>query len=249
MNLEKPIAEGNTAEIYLYEGKIVKLFKDFLPDTEAEYEANKQIFAYSQGLPVPFVYDVTKINGKQAIIMEYVAGKIIGNIIFGDMTKAEHYMSISVDMQLKIHDVKLNKFELMSDKLNRQLLSASLLSEKQKNFLIEKLYKMQYEKRLCHGDYHVFNLILNDMGVTIIDWVDSSAGDRKADVYRTYLLYSQYSMELANLYLRIYCEKSGLLQEDIFAWEAIIAGARLSENITPEKANRLLEIVTQYCPE
>jgi hypothetical protein len=96
MNLEKPITEGNTADIYLHEGKIIKLFKDFLPDTEAEYEANKQIFAYSQGLPVPCVYEVTKINGKQAIIMEYVAGKTIGNIIFDDMTKAKQYMSLSV---------------------------------------------------------------------------------------------------------------------------------------------------------
>ena len=93
------------------------------------------------------------------------------------------------------------------------------------------------------------NLILNETGATIIDWVDSSAGDRKADAYRTYLLYSQYSMELANLYLRIYCEKSGLFQDDIFAWESIIAGARLSENVASEKANRLLEIVARYCRE
>jgi thiamine kinase-like enzyme len=181
--------------------------------------------------------------------MEYVAGKTIGSIIFDDMAKAEQYMSLSVDVQLKIHDIKANNFELMTEKLNRKLLSASILSEKQKNVLIEKLYKMECEKRLCHGDYHVFNLILNETGVTIIDWVDSSTGDRKADIYRTYLLYSQYSMELANLYLRIYCEKSGLFQEDIFAWESIIAGARLSENVASEKANRLLEIVARYWPK
>ena len=55
-----------------------------------------------------------------------------------------------------------------------------------------------------------------DNKVVVIDWVDSSAGDIRADVYRTYLLYSQLSIELADLYLRLYCEKSGLLRSEIF---------------------------------
>jgi len=216
MILGNPIASGKTSDIYLHEGKLVKLFKDFLPDTAAEYDANKQRYAYSHGLPVPYVFEVTKINGKQAIIMEYVLGSTIGNIIFDDIAKMEHYMSLSVDVQLKIHGVKASNFEPMTDKLSRQLFSTSALSAKQKDALVEKLKNMQYESRLCHGDYHVFNLIISEAGVTIIDWVDSSAGDIKADTYRTYLLYAQYSMELANTYLRLYCEKSGLSQDDIF---------------------------------
>ncbi len=38
MNLGEPIAKGNTATIYLYNGKIIKVFNDNLPDTEAEYD-------------------------------------------------------------------------------------------------------------------------------------------------------------------------------------------------------------------
>jgi len=248
MILDAPIATGNTAEIYLHEGKLVKLFKAFLPDTAAEYEANKQRYAYSCGLPVPYVFEVTKINGIQAIIMEFVPGITIGSIILDDMAKAKQLMNLSVDVQLKIHAIDINAsgIELMTDKLHRQILSASTLNERQKYSLIEKLYSMQYEKRLCHGDYHVHNLILRGNTVTIIDWVDSIAGDTIADAYRTYLLYSQYSMELSDLYLRLYCEKSGLSHESIFAWEPIIAGARLSENINPAEANRLLEIVKKY---
>ncbi|MFP3472522.1 hypothetical protein R0J90_20935, partial [Micrococcus sp. SIMBA_144] len=75
--------------------------------------------------------------------------------------------------------------------------------------------------------------------------VDSSAGDRRADVYRTYLLYSQVSKELANMYMRLYCEKSGLFKEEIFRWAPIIAAARLSERVSSEDPKRLLEIVHQ----
>jgi len=249
MTLEVPIASGNTADIYLHEGKIIKLLKDFMPDGEAEHEAFKQSLAYSMGLPVPCVYEVTKINGQQAIIMEFVKGKSIGSMILNDMTKAEHYMSLSVDMQLKIHDVKADKFVLMSDKLKSQLQRAYGISDKQKNALIDKLNSLDYESRLCHGDFHINNLILSETGTFIIDWVDASAGDVRADVYRSYLLYSQYNAELANLYLRLYCEKSGLSQTDVFVWEPIIAGARLSENVSSENTGRLLAAVAKHCPE
>ena len=247
MNLGKPIKNGNTAKIYLYNGKIIKIFNDNLPDTESEYEANKQKYAYSCGLPVPYIYEVTKINNKQAIIMEYISGRTIGDIIYDNMAKAEEYMNLSVDVQLKIHAVKTKNLELMTDKLNRQIRSARL-DDKQKKGLLEKMWAIKYENHLCHGDYHVFNLILEDNDITIIDWVDASAGDIRADAYRSYLLYSQFSMDLADLYLRLYCEKSGISQSDIFIWASIIAGARLSENVSDKKANFLVDIVKQYCP-
>lgn len=247
MDLGEPIAKGNTATIYLQNSRIIKIFNDNLPGTEAEYEAKKQLYAYGCGLPVPFVYEVTKVNGSQAIIMEHIEGRTIGELILKDMTKAEQYMMLSVDIQLKIHAVKAPDLELMTDKLHRQILSSDLLKDKQKNALLEKLYSINHDKYLCHGDYHVFNLIINENQFTIIDWVDASAGDVRADVYRTYLLYTHFSMDLANLYLRLYCDKSGISQNEIFIWAPIIAGARLSENVPSEKASRLIEIVGQYC--
>lgn len=249
MPFGKPIATGNTAHIYLHNGKIIKLFNDFCPATESQHEANKQKYAYSCGLPVPCIYDVVKLDGKQAIIMEYVEGSTIGDLMYADMTKATQYMSLSVSMQMKIHAIKADHIEWMTDKLNRQILMAPLLNDRQKAFLIDRLQAIPYEKRLCHGDYHIFNLIQTNTGVKIIDWVDASAGCINADVYRTYLLYSQFSMDLANLYLQLYCKHSGVSQDAIFMWEPIVAGARLSENVSSEKAERLVDIVRQYCSE
>ncbi len=81
MNLGNPIAKGNTAELYLYDDKIVKLFKEYLPVTESINEAKKQKYAYSCGLPVPNVFEVTKVQGRQAIIMEYVKGENVGDLL------------------------------------------------------------------------------------------------------------------------------------------------------------------------
>lgn len=248
MILGNPIASGNTAEIYLSENKIVKIFNDFLPDTESINEANKQKYAYSCGLPVPKVLEVTKINGKQAIIMEYVKGETLADLMLKDKEQAECYMNISVDMQLEIHSIIPDAIEPMYEKLYRQIETVNKLDKRRKSYLLNKLKSFTYENRLCHGDFHLFNLIMTDNQVVVIDWVDSSAGDIRADIYRTYLLYSQFSSELADMYLRIYCEKSGLLRSEVFEWAPIIAGARLSESVSSENSERLMEIINNYFP-
>ena len=247
MELGLPIARGNTAEIYLRDNKIIKLFNDFLPEMEAMYEANKQKLAYSLGLSVPEIVDVTMIEGKQAIIMEYIEGKTFGEIVFENMDQAEFYMSKSIDIQMKVHSLTADSLEPMKDKLKRQIERVDILDKDYKEALLENLNTLVYEKRLCHGDFHLFNLIESNNKVTIIDWVDSSSGDIRADTCRTFLLYSEVSRDLAEMYLRLYCLKSGLIEEEILQWIPIIAGARLSEYLSPEKAQYLLDVVYEYC--
>ena len=114
--------------------------------------------------------------------------------------------------------------------------------------LTKQLNSFSTEKRLCHGDFHLFNLIESDNRVTIIDWVDSSSGDIRADVCRTYLLYLEVSRDLAEMYLRLYCLKSGLAKEEILVWLPVIAGARLSEYLSQDKTNYLLNIIYMHDP-
>ncbi|GGP13997.1 phosphotransferase family protein [Oceanobacillus neutriphilus] len=248
MNTDTQIATGNTAEIYLYNNRIVKVFNDYLPDTESEMEAVKQQFAFSSGLPVPEVFDLGQFKGKQAIMMEYIKGRTLGDLYMSNREQAEYYLSISVEIQQKIHRVipDLGASELMYNKLCRQIKEADSLTEKLKNNLLRKLDTMTFENRLCHGDFHLFNLISADGKVYIIDWVDSSAGDIRADVCRTYLLYSRHFSELADSYLQCYCKKSGLLKEEILQWAPIIAGARLSKYVSTENAAQWIEIINNY---
>ncbi|WP_010651381.1 aminoglycoside phosphotransferase family protein [Oceanobacillus massiliensis] len=247
MNLGSPIAIGNTAKIYLHNEMIIKVFRDDLPLTEAQYEADKQKIAYSYGLQVPKVLDVTLIAGRQAIIMEYVPGKTIGDILSQNKDQTAYYMNLSIDVQQKIHQIIPDSLEPMREKIRRQIESVNCLDARHKTCLIQKMESITFETKLCHGDFHLFNLLLSNEKVTIIDWVDSSAGDIRADVYRTYLLYSQFSKALADLYVHVYCEKSGIAKDDIFQWAPIISGARLSETVSSENTKRLLGIINHYC--
>lgn len=247
MNLGKPIAQGNTAKIYLSDNKIIKVFNDHLSDSEPIKEAAKQQTAYSYGLPVPKVIDVTKINGKRAVIMEYIQGDTLGDLLLKNKEKAEIYLSLSIDIQMKIHNIEPDSqdVESMKDKLARQIESVHQLDKNQKNNLIEELDLMTYENRLCHGDFHLFNLIQTSQQIVIIDWVDASVGDIHADVFRTYLLYSQVSTDLAEMYLNLYCEKSEMLKADVLKWAPILAAAHLSESVSTDNTEQLMKIINR----
>ncbi|EJV72218.1 aminoglycoside phosphotransferase family protein [Bacillus cereus] len=248
MNLENPIAKGNTTEIYLCDNKVVKLFEKYLPNTESLYEAQKQKYAYSRDLHVPKVFEVTEVQGRQAIIMEYVEGESVGELLLNNLNKAEHYIGLCVNEQKKIHAIRVNtdEMESMRERLERQIKSVHKFDEKQKENILNKLHSIKFEPRLCHGDFHPFNLILSKKNVNIIDWVDASSGDIRADVFRTYLLYSQSSVELAEMYLHIYCRNTGLSRDEIFQWAPIIITARLSEQVSPENEAYLNRLLNQY---
>ncbi|HHT7240161.1 MULTISPECIES: aminoglycoside phosphotransferase family protein [Bacillus] len=248
MNLENPIAKGNTAEIYLCDNKVVKLFEKYLPNTESLYEAQKQKYAYSRDLHVPKVFEVTEVQGRQAIIMEYVEGESVGELLLNNLNKAEHYIGLCVNEQKKIHAIRVNtdEMESMRERLERQIKSVHKLDEKQKENILNKLHSIKFEPRLCHGDFHPFNLILSKKNVNIIDWVDASSGDIRADVFRTYLLYAQSYIELAEMYLQIYCSNTDLTRDEIFQWAPIIIAARFSEKIPPQNEVYLKRLLNQY---
>ncbi|MDZ5712663.1 aminoglycoside phosphotransferase family protein [Jeotgalibacillus sp. HH7-29] len=222
------------------------MFNRNLPADEASREAVKQRYAYACGLNVPQVYEVIDINGQQGIVMEHMIGKSLGELAFEDITNAEPYLHTSVQVQQEIHRVRADVIEPMHKKLQRQIESADLLTHIQKSQLLKKLGDLSGESRLCHGDFHLYNLISSDNKTVILDWVDASAGSPAADVCRSYLLYTQVSEQIASLYLKIYCDTSSISRDEIIEWAPVIAGARLAEHVQSENPERLLRIVSKH---
>ncbi|MEK4564674.1 aminoglycoside phosphotransferase family protein [Alkalihalobacillus sp. FSL R5-0424] len=245
MNLGKPIAKGNTATMYKVNGQMVKVFNQNLDAKYVKYEATKQRIVFQTSLYVPEVIELTEVEGKQVIIMEYIEGTTLGELFQENDEQVRSYLEQSIDVQRAIHQITSTKsLEKMSDKLTRQIYEAPLLSTAQKKDCLLLMNSIFDGDTLCHGDFHLFNLIQTPTrGIAIIDWVDASMGDARADVCRSYLLYTQHSTELAELYLEIYCDRSGKTKEEILQWLPVIAAARLSEHVQTEDSKRLVQYV------
>ena len=238
MNLGKPIASGNTADIYLAQGKIVKLLSARLPAGAAEYEARKQRTARALGFPAPEIYDVTHVDGRQALVMEYVSGPSFGDLMLRDPSRAHDVLALSVDMQLRIHAQHTDKLERLTDRLRSRISGTPFLDADMRTQLLHKLDTLPTDDALCHGDFHAFNLIQSPNGVVVIDWVDLSCGAPCADACRSYLLYLGFHTDIAELYLAFYCEKAGVSRQDVLRYLPVIAAARLDETGAEQEEHR-----------
>lgn len=246
LNLGRPIAIGNTAEIYLRDGNIVKVYLRESSEAIAR-EAENQAYARSLGLPVPEVIEVTEVNGKPAMVMEHVPGESMGDILLRDPQQMRTILDRSVEVQRTMHTIDAPELRPMREKLAQQIRAARRLTDDQKSQLQSKLDAIGDETKLCHGDFHVQNLIANGDRVMIIDWMDATRGDVRLDVCRSYVLYTGVNAEAAEFYLDEYYRQSGLDRAEMLRWVPVIAGARLSEGIDAGEEERLVQIVQYSC--
>ena len=103
--------------------------------------------------------------------------------------------------------------------------------------LLKRLTGMPDADRLCHGDFHPFNILGLDTHARVIDWLDASRGAPAADVCRTYVLISTYDPGIAAAYVDAY----GAERAEIEAWLPLVAAARLVENV-PDEFERLAQL-------
>lgn len=230
MKLTSPIATGNTADIYLHNGNIVKVYTRQSVD-DVTIEAANQSYAKSLGLRVPAVIEVTEVDGRPALVMDRASGTPMKDLLFETPERMADYLERSVQIQRLVHDKAAPELRPMSDRLREQIGSVDRLSGPQKLRLIAMLEEVGEETQLCHGDLHVQNLIVDGDDVSIIDWMDATRGDVRLDVCRTYVIYSEVDTDFADAYLAEYCRQSGLKREEVLRWESVIAGARLSESV------------------
>ena len=106
--------------------------------------------------------------------------------------------------------------------------------------------------RLCHGDYHPYNVILSPRGPIVIDWPNCHIGDPLEDVARTMLIVegaviSQPTLaaevdRFRDAYLERYFELQPGDPSNLTAWRPIVAAVRLTDGI-PELETWLVEQV------
>jgi tRNA A-37 threonylcarbamoyl transferase component Bud32 len=99
---------------------------------------------------------------------------------------------------------------------------------------------------LCHSDFHPLNILYDGNKHWIIDWVDATAGNPLADACRTYLIFKQYMSRSAGIYLRMFCNEAKTKQNDVLAWQPVIAAARLSENMDDKARTWLLDLISEW---
>lgn len=227
MKLDKVIAVRSNKTIYRDGDRCVKVFDADYSKADVFNEALNQARIEETGLNIPKVLEVTMVDGKWAIVSEYIKGKTLAQLMEEDSDKKDEYLELLVDLQLSVHEKKSPLLNKLKDKMNRKI-SAAELDETIRYELHTHLEGMPKHKKVCHGDFNPSNIIIAEDGTPyILDWSHATQGNASADVARTYLLFClSGDIDGAKKYLDLFCKKSNTEKKYVQKWMPIVAASQ-----------------------
>ena len=227
MKLDKIIAVRTGKTIYKDEDRAVKVFDSDYSKADILNEALNQARIEETGLNIPKILGVNMIDGKWAIVSEFIKGKTMAQLMAENPDKFDEYLEQFVDIQMGIHEMKAPLLTKLKDKMNRKISQADIDATTRYE-LHTRLEGMPKHNKVCHGDFNPSNIIITEDGVPyILDWSHATQGNASADVARTYLLFwLDGNIEGAKKYMELFCKKSDTAKQYIEKWLPIVAASQ-----------------------
>lgn len=240
-DLGPPLGAGKEAEIYAYQpGWVVKLTR-----WRRDHAPARREDAILRGLAptglAPAANGVVQIDERWGVVMERVPGAPLFERLAAP-GGVEEVLDVMVRLHRRMHEFAApSGLPRLKDRLIRNITGAPFLDEPTRRRLLDALPGLHDGDRLCHGDFHPFNILGTGENARIVDWLDSGAGDPAADVCRTFVLIGSVQPALAERYVGAYCAATGMDRMAVYAWLPVVAAARLAERV-PEETPRLLAL-------
>ena len=236
MKLENVIAKRESKTIYRDGDKSIKVFSEEFSKADILNEALNTARVEETGLPIPRVREVTKIDGKWAIVTDFIEGKTLAQLMEENPEKLDEYLDMFVERQMEVHSKTAPLLNKLKDKMYRKI-SCADLDATTRYELHTRLEGMPKHKKVCHGDFNPSNIVITEDGTPyILDWAHVTQGNASADAATTYLLFKLAGDDaLAERYLDMFCEKSNTLKQYVQKWMPIVAA---SQSVKGKKEER-----------
>ncbi len=227
MKLDRVIAVRNNKTIYRDGDSCIKVFSKEYSKADVLNEALNQSRVEETGLNIPKVLGVTTLDGKWAIVSEFIKGKTLSQLMEENPEKKLSYIEKLVDIQLDVQSKTCPLLNKLKDKMNAKI-SACDLDATTRYDLHTRLDGMPKHNKLCHGDFNPSNIIISgDDTPYIIDWSHATQGNASADAARTYLLFwLKGDIDGARDYLEFFCKKSNTAKQYVQKWMPIVAASQ-----------------------
>lgn len=244
---EKPLARGRTADVHEWEeGTVLKHFHNWFSLEDIQYEQMIARAVHASGVRSPAVRELINVQGRNGLVYERVAGASMLETFQRRPWRAAPLGRTLAELHAHMHACVFEaKVPDQRGRLQRKIGRADALPTPLKTALLNSLHSLPENNRVCHGDFHPANVLMDENDAVIIDWIDASRGNPLADVARTsiVILGAVASSQVPNpvlkmlvrvfhsAYLKQYFHLHPGGEEECRRWLPIVAGARLSENI------------------
>ena len=246
-----PIAAGHISEVYAWEdATILKLFRPCFPPGWADYEANLVRTVEKTGIRVPKVEGIVDIDGRRGIVYERITGPSMAEAINQNPLRAIFYARMLAKMHVELHRASGQELPSFRKQLVQSIQEARVLTERQRQHALQLAEQLPDSDRLCHGDFHLSNILLTRDGPVAIDWFCAGQGHPASDLTRTFIILSRCGAPPAGMpswqvrlgrilisrgYLNEYRRQSPEVTRQLKTFLPVVAAAKLNDNIMPEQ--------------
>lgn len=236
MNLDRVIAVRNDKTIYRDGDRCIKVFHSAYSKADVLSEALNQARIEETGLHIPKILEVTMIDGKWAIVSEFIKGKTVARLLEEAPERKEEYIRLLVDLQTTVHGMQCSHLQNLKDKMSKKIAQTDFDATTRYD-LHARLVAMPRHTKICHGDFGPANVIITEDGTPyILDWSHAAQGNAAADAAHTYLLFLLQGDEAgAEYYLGTFCEKTATEKKYVQKWLPIVAAAQLAKGKAGER--------------
>jgi len=259
VSMKKLIGEGRTAEIWEYgDQTVVKLYREDASEQQAvrEYEISK--YAHAQGIRTPLPMERITIGDRNGIVFQQVAGGSLLGAMAREPRRIGEYAARLAGLHADLHKLEApGDIGRQKEMLRRGIVAAPMLTMDEKSDILACLEKLPEGNKLCHGDMHPDNVLM-DGQLWVIDWMTGTVGEPAGDVARSLIMFSIGSMppgtsiparlmmgfmrkRLTRNYIREYLSQSGRSYAEINRWVLPVAAARLVESVPLQEKEQLVK--------
>lgn len=129
MKLDTVLAKRENKVVYKDGALAAKVFDECYPKSDILNEALNQARVEETGLNIPKIEEVTKIDGKWAIISTFIEGKTLAELMAEHPEKEDEYLNLFVDIQVKILSQKAPLLNKLKDKMKRKSAKPTLTQQ------------------------------------------------------------------------------------------------------------------------
>jgi len=226
-----PIGAGRVAEVFLHPAGVLKLYRPSAPKASAFREAAILAQIGALGLPVPEVISAGPYKDRWGIVMTRASGNSFARMLEDDPAIAPSLATAMARLHRRLHAAGATRLPGLKTVLAANIRKAAALDDRRRRGALDRLATLPDGDRLCHGDFHPFNVLGSVRKPTVIDWLDASRGAPSADVCRSFVLMHPYDAGFAHAYVRSYAAFGVPSVPEIMAWLPCVAAARLAEGV------------------
>ena len=227
MKLETVVAKRAEKTVYRDGDMAIKLFEKSFSKANVLNEALNQARVEETGLNIPKINEVCKIDGKWAIVSDFIEGETLASLMEKNPGKEDEYLELFVNLQISIQSKTAPLLNKLKDKMHRKI-SETTLDATTRYELHMRLDAMPTHTKVCHGAYNPSHIIISNDGIPfVLDWSHATQGNASADVARTYLLFKLEKKDaLAEKYIRLFCKKTDTARQYVDQWLPIVAASQ-----------------------